>query len=495
MLLYYQHIRTMKWFSGRYVYPLVVVAILASAGLQAAWLHQLFRAEQLQVKRDLEQITGSAAQMSNYLSVAPGHEKGENFRDFFLSAEWLQFKQAYINMRFKQVGSRFNSEIQGDSTIVDLSLRIANGKRHNVGDRIETTRWYDEGENKASVAAADQKDLKRMDSLVRLELKKANLHVDPYYVLNDYLSEELPASRSRLKINKADYRSQQYVYNLHFLNTYQLIVPSVTIAVIYRMQLYLLSSFLMLLLTVVAFYFVFRLLRSQRLYTQARISFTANMTHELKTPVAIMEVALDAITRYNEPDKLEKYINISKSELHRLNQMIEKALNLDQLDNGQIILRPELYDVQQGLEQVVTAMRLHDSNKELQIDYIPSAEPCFVNGDPVHLTNVFYNLTDNALKYGGKPAHISITCCSDSANVTVTVQDNGPGIAKIYQDRIFERFFRIQDETNVHNVKGSGLGLYYVKQMIEKHDGKIRIDSAPGNGSSFIVMLPAYHEI
>jgi signal transduction histidine kinase len=214
--------------------------------------------------------------------------------------------------------------------------------------------------------------------------------------------------------------------------------------------------------------------------------------------VSVIEAALDAITRYQlskDPAKLDNYIHISRSQLKRLNLMIDKVLNLDQLDNGEIRLRPELYDIQQGIDGVVSSMQMHIRQDGAMINYIPADEPCFVDGDPVHLTNVFYNLIDNALKYSGAKAIINIACNCDENNVYISISDNGPGIAHFNRERIFERFFRVIDNPDVHNIKGSGLGLYYVKQVIEKHNGRIKVQSEMGKGSTFIIHLPAYHEV
>lgn len=487
----------MKWLSNRYVYPLVALAMLASIVLQAAWLTQLFRAQRVQVKRDLDQVISDAARQSDYLSVAHGHEKSENFRNFFLSPEWLQIKQSFTRMRGRHFGGSFSSNIQSDSTILTIGLHIGNNKpKLGHGHIIRT---YDKGETKESVMAADLVDLRRMDSLINAECKRAQLDVEPYHVLFNYESGKPEYPDVWKKAQQADYRSQLYGYNLNFfLHTYQMVVQSIDGVVFYRMRYYLLSSLFMLLLTAAAFIFLFRVIRSQRLYSQARIAFTGNMTHELKTPVSVIEAALDAITRYqlvHAPAKLENYIEISKSELQRLNLMIDKVLNLDQLDNGRVKLRPELYDVQQGLESVTTSMQLRNGQKETWIKYIPAQEPCFVDGDPVHLTNVFYNLIDNGLKYSGANAMITITCHGDKNKVYISFQDNGPGIAKIYQGRIFERFFRISDNPDIHNVKGSGLGLHYVRQIVEQHGGRIQLRSDPGKGSNFIIELPAYHEV
>lgn len=500
-LFNYCQIRNMKWSYNKYTYLLVALAILASVGLQAAWLTQLFRVQKIQVKRDLDQVVSNAARMNDYLSIMHGQEKTENFRAFFLTPEWLQFKQAFLRMRSAHlgvgIGSRFNSELNKDSAEIDISLKVKNVRPKQGDGHIRYT--FDKGETLASAMAADKRDLERMDSLVKRECERNQLNVKSFYVLYSFESQKPEIPKLWKEAQGADYRSELYAYNINFFfHSYQLVVPSINSVVFYRMRYYLISSLLMLLLTGLAFFFLFRVMRSQRLYSQARLAFTGNMTHELKTPVSIIEVALDAIIRYQlarDPVKLENYIDISKLELRRLNLMIDKVLNLDQLDNSEITLRPELYDVQQGLKSVVSAMQFRNGQNQTKINYIKADEPCFVDGDPVHLTNVFYNLIDNALKYSGPDATIIVTCSRDLDNVHISIKDNGPGIAKIYQERIFERFFRVPDQPNVHNVKGSGLGLHYVKQIVEKHGGKIRLYSEINKGSNFKLDLAAYHEI
>jgi signal transduction histidine kinase len=174
--------------------------------------------------------------------------------------------------------------------------------------------------------------------------------------------------------------------------------------------------------------------------------------------------------------------------------MIEKVLNLDEMDNGQMKLRPELYDVQQGLLQVISSMQLQTDNKMADIIYHQSPEPCFVNGDPVLLSNVFYNLIDNALKYGGKGVVIVVSCRTDDGQVMISFADNGPGIAPIYHERVFDRFFRVPENNSTRKVNGSGLGLNYVRFIVEQHGGKIKITSELHKGCVFTIYLPEYHE-
>ena len=483
----------MKWLSNRYAYPMVIFVIIVSIALQIAWLNQLFKAQRVQVKRDLEEMVGQAAEMSTYLSLVPGHERSVNFRNFFLSPEWLQFKQAYNNMRFNRIGSRFRSQVEGDSTFVDISLRIPNGKppSHTRGRILH----FDSNTTMAQEKDSDRVDFHRMDSLVQMRLAQIGADEKATYAVYSYDDKKLFDGTSRKNIKNAAFTSQQYSYNLRFLGMYQLIVPSVNRLVLYRMRYYLVSSSLMLIFTVAVFVFILRLMRNQRLYAQARIAFTSNMTHELKTPVATVSLALETIMESeleNDPRVLREYLEISRGELKRLNLMIDKVLNLEHFDNSQMKLRTELFDVQQGLNQVISSMRLQLQNSGAQLKFLPMALPCFVSGDPVHLTNVFYNLIENALKYGGDGVRLEIFCICNPNEVTISFRDSGPGIDSSYQQRIFERFFRIPSATaDIHNVKGSGLGLNYVKQIVEKHGGHIKLESEKGKGSNFIIYLPA----
>ena len=149
--------------------------------------------------------------------------------------------------------------------------------------------------------------------------------------------------------------------------------------------------------------------------------------------------------------------------------MIDKVLNLEQLDNGQERLRTELFDVQEGLAKVISSMRVQVEKAGAIINFTPFAIPCFVSGDPVHLSNVFFNLIENALKYGSSHVKLDILCSVSAHEVKITFRDNGPGITKIYHRRIFERFFRVPAlSADIHNVNGIGLGLNYVKHIVEK---------------------------
>jgi signal transduction histidine kinase len=482
----------MKWFSSRYAYPLIILSLVVSIALQAVWLRQLFVSQKAQLKKDLEQAVSTSAIHTLYSSISKHNIHGDRFREFFLSPQWLQMRQAFDDLRIDGVHSSFHYGFGNDSSVVQMEI-VFNNYSTKKNDKSTDLRWNDESPDE--VTKIDNTDIARMDSTVSRQLVKFGINQSKQYALYGYGKDTLTSMTiPKLLFNQAEYHSGKYSYNLKSMHKYQLVVSELNGVVIYQMRYYLFSSLLMILLTGVAFFFLLKLIRNQRLYADAKSTFTSNMTHEFKTPVATISVALESITKYqlvNDTEKLQNYLDISRHELQRLNLMIEKVLNLSQEEETSNAMRQELYDVQAGLKQVVASMQVQLDNSRSVVHLSLSADPCFVNGDPLHLTNVFYNLIDNAIKYAGPHMEMQISCQCSASNVTLSFKDNGPGIAGVYHEKVFDRFFRIPGVNDRHNVKGSGLGLHYVKQIVNKHGGGISVKSEPGKGSNFIIILPA----
>lgn len=485
----------MKLLHAKYTYPLIVLSLVVSTALQIVWLQQLFVAQRKQLKEEIERMVANTAQETVYYSLThiegPPNKDGNTrmTKQLFLSPQWQQLTAAFDNMKaLDGLNSDFTIRIENDSTAVNMHFKL---KDHLVKRKPYENHTSTSTLSKEKMHKLDNSYLIKMDKNVIKNLQQSGLTSKTFY--NIY-NKKLIISNAP-KAEKPDFSSNQYSYNLLTSNKYQLIIPSIDLLVWYRMRYYLASSILMILLTCAAFYFILRLLRKQQLYADARADFTSNMTHEFKTPIATVAVALESITKYNlakDPEKLQNYLDIGLYELERLNLMVEKVLHISQDNNTDQPLHPELYDVQAGLQQVISSMELQLQHSSERIHLKASAEPCFIFGDPVHLTNIFYNLIDNAIKYGGNPLNLEIECnCYTKTTVLLSFKDNGPGIEKIYQKNIFERFFRIPSTGDTHNIKGSGLGLHYVKQMVEKHGGTIRLISEPGKGSNFIITLPA----
>lgn len=481
----------MKWFSSRYAYPLIILSLVVSIALQAVWLRQLFVSQREQLKKNLEQAVSTSAIHTIYASIAGASKRGDRFKEFFLSPQWLQMRQAFDDLKINGVHSTFHYGLGSDSSVVQIEIVFKN-HTSTTKEPSYDIKWNNE--SGAELKKIENRDIKRMDSAVKQQLAVLGITHYTGYALYNYGKDTLVStSMPRSQYARAVYHSGTYSYNLKSLHKYQLAVNALNGVVIYQMRYYLFSSLLMILLTGVAFYFLLKLIRNQRLYADAKSTFTSNMTHEFKTPVATISVALESITKYqlvNDPEKLQNYLDISRHELQRLHLMIEKVLNLSQEEESSNTMRQELYDVQAGLKQVVVSMQVQLDNSRSTIKLLLADEPCFVNGDPLHLTNVFYNLIDNAIKYAGPQMEMQISCACSANNVTTSFKDNGPGIAGVYHEKVFDRFFRIPGINDRHNVKGSGLGLHYVKQVINKHGGSISVKSEPGKGSNFIIILP-----
>jgi len=474
--------------------------ILLAVCLQLIWLDQLFKKQNQLVEEELEQVVNKASREAMYKNLL-GDKKGNgDYRQFFLSPRWINLKTAFDAITDSEVNRYLNSSFASsafrDSVVVNIHLQVYSGNTtvNHAAMAPSSSKQVSPG-----MLAIDQRSVLKMDSTVKVLLKQADLNAAAYYGVYRYQnnSEQITYSIHDPAPDPA-YRSHKYSYDLRSKNKYELIVPGLDILVLWRMRIYICSAFVLILLIGFACYYILKSIANKQLYAEAKAAFTSNMSHELKTPLAIIEVALDSITRYNllaTPEKLNNYLEISKTELQRLKQMIDKALTLDDIDKGNIKLHQELYDVQQCLSLVVTSMSVQVTNKQATMRYEPSAEPCFVNGDPVHLTNVFYNLIENALKYGQPGVHIEVTCTCNADMARITIKDDGPGIEAIYHDKIFERFFRIPGADDAPHVEGSGLGLNYVKQIIEMHGGRVHVQSEKNKGSKFMVYIPVFNQL
>ncbi|MBB6235800.1 signal transduction histidine kinase [Pedobacter sp. AK013] len=483
----------MKWLTSRYVFPLAVITLIISLFLQCAWIRQLYLAQKKSVTTALESIVSDASRRITYQSIAKGHEKSLRFQQFFLSPEWLALRQAFDDLKVDNLRSRFHYGITNDSSVVEMKMSFLNDPKKKIS---HSSTAVTDGKSQREVSVQDQRDLKVMDSLVNHRLDLLGLHINRSYALYDYSDGKLVKGKT-ISNGTSAFVSGKYTYNLKFQNRYQLVVPTITWLIIYQMKYYLISSFIMLVLTAAAFYLLIRLMKNQQLYAQARMSFTSNMTHELQTPISTIAVALESISKYHlidEPEKLQNYINISCHELQRLQVMIEKVLKQEQMDIGKTKLQFSLIDIQSVLKQIMLSMDIQVREKNMELVLVPIDEPYFIKGDAMHIANACYNLIDNALKYSPAQSRIEVSCSVADLELTISFKDNGPGIKEIYHQQVFERFFRIFNQDNIHNVKGSGLGLHYVKQVVSLHGGRVALQSKIGKGSNFMIILPLYEE-
>lgn len=244
--------------------------------------------------------------------------------------------------------------------------------------------------------------------------------------------------------------------------------------------------------TAAAFVLIFRSLRRQQRLTQLKNEFISNVTHELKTPITTVGVALEALSDFEalrDPVKTREYLSLSKLELNRLSLLVDKVLRLSMFEQQQMRLQPETLDLTALVRQVVAAITLQAERVGAVIHFDPPETGDFsFTGDRLHLTGVVFNLLDNALKYGGSAPEIRVFMERTPHTIRLSVQDNGAGIPPEYQSKVFDKFFRVPAGDR-HDVKGHGLGLSYVAQVLRQHGGTIRVESEVGKGSVFTVEL------
>ncbi len=252
-------------------------------------------------------------------------------------------------------------------------------------------------------------------------------------------------------------------------------------------------SLLLLCLTFLTFSLSYRAIRKERRLTQMRKDLVSNITHELKTPIATVKVALESIQNFEagtNPEKRAEYLAIANTELDRLTLLVENVLRTSIEEDSAMRLNFEKINLKELVAQIVKTMQLQFEKSGAQVNLQVGQDDMWIKGDRIHLISVIYNLLDNAIKYSTALASINIELQDRKDKYTLAVSDQGIGIAKHQQQRIFEKFYRVED-ADVHDTKGYGLGLNYVAQVIKKHSGSIAVKSELGHGSTFTIALPA----
>lgn len=275
--------------------------------------------------------------------------------------------------------------------------------------------------------------------------------------------------------------------------TYRLEISNTTAFVLRKMWSQLLVSLVLVGLTVFSFTLLLRSLVQQRKLTRIKNDFISNITHELKTPIATVSVAIEALRNFDalhDPEKTKEYLAISSNELQRLSFLVDKVLKLSMFEKHQVELKEETIDLSVLVKEVVNSMKLQFEKYKAQVNLQLTGYHFEVDADRLHITSVLFNLLDNALKYSRENPSIHIELKDYNERILLYVTDNGIGIAPEYHRKIFDKFFRVP-AGNTHNVKGYGLGLSYVAYVIQRHAGSIDVESKPGIGSRFIIKLPA----
>lgn len=338
---------------------------------------------------------------------------------------------------------------------------------------------------------ADSIAIKILDSAFAKDLKKANLYL-PYHIITGKLdsakylpnADSISFSTNIASVGLADPR----FYKAVFTNTNAYIIKRILPQALFSCILSLLILF--------AFIFLYRNIVTAEKLSSLKNDFISNITHELKTPVATVQVAVEALKNFDaikNPDKTKEYLDIATIELQRLGLLVDKVLRISMFQKQGFTLHKERLDIKSLIDEILSTMKLQFEKYNAVISFESAHESFEMIGDKLHLLSVVYNLLDNAIKYSKENPRIKILLKKPIEDVIqLDIIDNGIGIPETYIGKVFDRFFRVPTKDK-HDVKGYGLGLSYVQYIVKAHGGIITVKSKEGEGSVFSVSLPLHN--
>jgi two-component system, OmpR family, phosphate regulon sensor histidine kinase PhoR len=298
---------------------------------------------------------------------------------------------------------------------------------------------------------------------------------------------QLYNSQYKVALFPQDVESPGYL-NIHFPNHASLVLGTVWKS--------LLASVLFTGLILLCFAYTIHVIYRQKKVSEMKNDFINNMTHEFKTPIATISLAADAISSpmiLQNPDKIKRFTDIIKQENRRMNGQVERVLQMALIDRNEFKLNIEQVDLHQLIRDAMANFSLQIESRQGHIVADLQAVETTLDGDPTHLANIIHNLLDNANKYSPQNPEVTIRTRDAGSGIELSISDQGIGISKEARKLIFDKFYRVHTG-NVHDVKGFGLGLSYVKAIVTAHRGAIDVRSEVGKGSTFILTIPHYWE-
>jgi signal transduction histidine kinase len=333
-------------------------------------------------------------------------------------------------------------------------------------------------------------DLGAIDSLLISKLEYNNIHIDHKLILIKDGSIMNNTTNIDLKEIESNYsKHYNYHYSLDKQYVIRLYIKNPAQQTLIQMIGILSTSIIIFVLLLYIFIYLIKVIRKLQTEEELKTNFTNNMTHELKTPIAVSYAAVDALLISNKAVPLErqvKYLNIAKKQMNHLSGLVEQILSISRKDYKDINIKKEPLNLQNIVNEVIEKQKLvHKKTIEINSNFGIKS----IRADKLHLTNVFNNLIENGIKYSGDPVKIDIKTEDKNDHILITVKDNGIGIDTRYQQKLFDKFYRVPTG-NKYTIKGYGLGLFYVKEMIKNHNGIIEVQSRLNKGTKFKIKLP-----
>lgn len=467
----------------RWMPALMAATILTIAGFQVYWLTQAYEREE----RTLEMRTNFFFR-ETVRSIQASKLKLDS-----LSADSSERSRLLLKKELVQQGNAKRLRPEKMIGMMDVLMERTGDTAH--GRRPLRRRYRDSLRDfNNRISPRQNRIIQFLSDLDALQDSVRIAEIDKEYAKKlEEQSLGVPFAVTRVKTQETEEPRRFNEVTLGFAHpiTYHLELEDTVPFLLKRIGPAILFSVFLVAFTILSFWLLYRNLLRQRRLADIKNEFISNITHELKTPIATVSVAIEALRSFGaavSPQKTKEYLDISANELQRLSLLVDKVLKLSMFEKKEIDLKYEPLNMLQLVNEVTSSMRLQFEKRGARVD-VQSEGDGGMEGDRLHLVSVLFNLLDNALKYSKSEPEINIRLRDDGINLQLIVADNGIGIAQEYHRRVFEKFFRVP-HGNVHDQKGYGLGLSYVAHVVEQHGGGINVSSAEGEGSRFVVLLP-----
>jgi two-component system phosphate regulon sensor histidine kinase PhoR len=470
-----------KW-SQSVIIVIVSVATIGLMLIQAYWIRDAIKVKQAVFFRDVQQSMGQVVLNLDRIRI---EERLSRQRKNYLQQKNLKIIRDSLNQLLFKGLENIHSQ-----TDIDILLQSTNKANRALSQLNFSFSDVDDASY-----LLNKKEL--INTQIKSALAEKNINIDFEFGIYS------PATRSMILQKTGKYPDQllneSYVYDLSplgpafgFPNKLLIYFPNEKRYVLYQLWLMLFISIILFIVIILSFYFSIATINKQKKLSVMKNDFINNMTHEFKTPISTISLACEALKDDDikkSEDLYDNYIGVISTENKRLGSMAEQILQTAVMDKGQLKLKLSQLNVHEVIEKAVNSKSIQIKSKDGHLHTKLLAHNLIVTGDKIHLTNVIINLLDNAIKYNVSKPEILINTTNKNGSILINIKDNGIGISSSDQKKIFDKLYRVP-MGNVHNFKGFGLGLSYVKAIIEMHEGDVSVDSEPGKGSIFTIKLP-----
>ncbi len=484
----------------RIIALLVILSLMGIFAYQSYWLVGLYNS----MHSDMERSINEAIRISNYNEMAL---RMQNYAQSQNAHGAISINAAMGTSGFMQMQ---NTTIINDSVVNEQSRQGFQKDSLNGAIVLRPDKSNPQTQNflnsltnmlqsnlQSSIDAIATPDIEIFAQLFSKELEGLGFHI-PFRVELLQINNFDIAKPDTLGIYttpdyELDINANVFRYDIDSFSYryYQITTEPLTPLILSEMVGILATSVIIILILLFSFYYLIRTILKQKTLDEMKSDFTNNITHELKTPIAVAYAANDALLNFGKSEDKEQqdaYLRICQEQLSRLSGLVEQILSMSMERRKGFRLQPEELSLREILTRLIEQHRLK-TDRPINVTLKFQPDKISIVADRTHFTNILSNLIDNAIKYSPDKVDIHISCIqTDNGKTRISIKDNGIGIAKERQKYIFDKFYRVPTG-NKHDVKGYGLGLFYVKTMVEKHGGSIEVASDIGNGSEFTITL------